>query len=237
MVMLRLRFACLTCCCGLFIGVLMEGAGVLAQRPNRSPGNAGGQRPPIKAPQLPNDPKLQDLHRDFIVKAERLATEYERKQDLDGAQAVYQSLLKLAPDHKLAEQALSRVLEAQAQDKKIVRVSARGEWQDTGVSLLQGKPVHLLAKGQWTVINSVGPAGFEIPKEMRPKDNRIKLGTLIGVVVPEGGNPQAARPFAIGDSHSFTASTDGRLFLRMFDVDPSDNQGIMSVMIRSSFGD
>ncbi len=36
-------------------------------------------------PQLPSDPQLLTLHKEFIAKAERLAVEYERKKQLDKA--------------------------------------------------------------------------------------------------------------------------------------------------------
>ncbi len=217
------------------LAVLNVGVAEIAwpQRPN---GKAQKTPPMPKPPALPADPKLQEIHRDFILKAERLAMEYERKKDLGSAQAVYESLLRIAPDHALADQALKRVLDAQAQDKKLLQVSARGEWQDTGIQLIAGMPVHLLAKGAWKVVNETGPKGIEIPDAMKVKDNRIRLGTLIGAI-SSSGSAQGARPFAIGESLDFTADTSGTLYLRMYDVDPTDNEGFMHVLVRSTFAD
>ncbi len=202
-----------------------------AQRPGTRP---QPQPAELKPPALPEDPKLKDLHREFIVKAERLAMEYERKKDYTAAQSAYESLLRIAPDHSLAKQALQRVLDAQAQDKRLVRVSAKEAWQDTGIKLIAGMPVHILAKGSWTLSHEMGPEGLEIPDEFKLKDNRIKLGTLIGAI-SRSGNVQDARPFRIGDSLDFTADSNGTLFLRMYDIDPSDNDGMMMVLVRSTF--
>lgn len=202
-----------------------------AQRPGTRP---QPKPPEIKLPALPDDPKLKDLHREFIVKAERLAMEYERKKDFTAAQSAYESLLRIAPDHSLAKQALQRVLDAQAQDKRLVRVSAKEAWQDTGIKLIAGMPVHILAKGSWTLSHEMGPEGLVIPDEFKLKDNRIKLGTLIGAI-SQSGNAQDARPFRIGDATDFTADSNGTLFLRMYDIDPADNDGMMMVLVRSTF--
>ena len=48
-------------------------------------------------PQLPSDPQLLSLHKEFVAKAEKLAMEYERKKDLDKAREVYESLVRLVP--------------------------------------------------------------------------------------------------------------------------------------------
>ena len=48
-------------------------------------------------PQLPDDPQLLGLHKEFIAKAERLAVEYERKKQLDKAREVYESMVRLVP--------------------------------------------------------------------------------------------------------------------------------------------
>ncbi|QEG38852.1 hypothetical protein UC8_08100 [Roseimaritima ulvae] len=214
--------------------VLLFGCGTAVSHAQR-PGNRGQTKPAeMQLPKLPDDPKLKDLHREFIVKAERLAMEYERRQEFTAAQSAYESLLRIAPDHSLAKQALQRVLDAQAQDKRLVRVSASEEWQDTGIKLIKGMPVHILAKGTWTLSHEMGPEGLVIPDEYKLKDNRIKLGSLIGVISPSG-NIQDGRPFRIGESKDFTADRGGTLFLRMYDFAPSDNEGTVMVLVRSTF--
>ena len=50
-------------------------------------------------PQLPSDPVLLNLHKEFIAKAEKLAVEYERKKDFDKAREVYESLVRLVPKY------------------------------------------------------------------------------------------------------------------------------------------
>ncbi|MGB0599361.1 MAG: hypothetical protein ACPGLY_21970 [Rubripirellula sp.] len=187
-------------------------------------------------PQLPSDPQLLTLHKEFIAKAERLAVEYERKKQLDKAREVYEAMVRLVPKYGAAEDGLSRVLGSQRySDRKLVNVEANKLWQDTGVVLQQGMPVHTEIKGTWKVVYETGPKGIEIPNEMRPRDNRIKLGTLIGVIASSQAELTEANPFILENGKDFTARKTGRLFLRMFDVDPSDNEGKLYVLIQSTF--
>lgn len=187
-------------------------------------------------PEFPADPQLLSLHKEFIAKAEKLATEYERKKQYAQAREVYESLVRLVPKYAAAEAGLQRVLNSQSlQDKKMTKVMANQLWQDSGVNLRQGMPVHLDVKGSWTVVYETGPEGIEIPKEVKPHDDRIKLGTLIGVVVTSPAELTEEKPFIVQDGQDFIAKKTGRLYLRMFDVDPRDNEGEMYVQIQSTF--
>ena len=187
-------------------------------------------------PQLPSDPQLLTLHREFITKAEKLAAEYERKKQLDKAREVYEAMVRLVPKYGVAEEGLNRVLGGQRfQNRKVVSVDATKLWQDTGITLQQGMPVHVEVKGTWKVVYETGPKGIEIPEPMRPKDNRIKLGSLIGVIVNNPSELAETNPFVVEHGKDFNARKSGRLFLRMFDVDPSDNEGKMYVSVQSTF--
>ncbi len=187
-------------------------------------------------PELPADPQLLSLHREFISKAEKLATEYERKKQFSQAREVYESLVRLVPKYGVAEAGLQRVLNSQSlQDKKLMEVHANQQWQDSGVSLREGMPVHVDVKGTWKVVYETGPKGIEIPNELKPQDGRIKLGTLIAVIVGSPAELADAKPFVLHGSDDFIAKKSGRLYLRMFDVDPSDNEGKLYVLVQSTF--
>ena len=187
-------------------------------------------------PQLPDDPQLLGLHKEFIAKAEKLAAEYERKKQLDKAREVYESMVRLVPKYANAEEGLKRVLGSQRlQDRKLANVSGNQLWQDSGVTLQEGMPVHTEIKGTWKVVYETGPEGIVIPEEFRQRDSRIKLGTLIGVIVNSPAELTEAKPFIIESGKDFTAKKSGRLFMRMYDVDPSDNDGQMYVLIQSTF--
>jgi hypothetical protein len=187
-------------------------------------------------PQLPNDPVLLNLHKEFIAKAEKLAVEYERKKDFDKAREVYESLVRLVPKYGAAEEGLNRILANQRmQDRRLTNIEADQAWQDTGVTLQEGMPVHIEVKGSWKVVYETGPAGVQIPEEFRQRDNRIKLGTLIGVIANAPAELAEERPFVIDNNMNFTAKRTGRLYMRMFDVDPSDNEGKLYVLIQSTF--
>ncbi len=188
-------------------------------------------------PKLPSDPQLLGLHKEFIAKAERMAVEYERKKQYDKAREVYESLVRLVPKYAAAEEGLSRVLANQRlSDRRLTDVEANQQWQDCGVMLQQGMPVRIEVKGTWKVVYETGPKGIEIPEEFRQRDNRIKLGTLIGAVANTPAELAEAKPFVVENGMEFNAKQTGRLYLRMFDVDPTDNEGKLYVLIQSTFG-
>ncbi|MEZ6090960.1 MAG: hypothetical protein R3C05_23655, partial [Pirellulaceae bacterium] len=199
-----------------------------AQRPTRSTrGTADGRS---------GDPELLSLHKEFMSKAEKLALEYERKKDLEAAREVYESMTRLLPEYEGAQLGLKRILNAQStQDRKVVEVQANRDWQDTQINLVEGNPVHIEAKGSWFVVNATDPNGLEIPKEIDPRNNKIKLGTLIGMIVSQPDLTKL-KPFPIGTGTDFIAPESGRLVLRMFDVDPKDNKGSVTVLVQSTFG-
>ncbi len=220
----------------LVVGALLLGAvgmsSVWAQLPvpRPRPKPAGGNQP--QGPVLPSDPRLLELHKDFVLGAEKLAAEYERAKQFDKAKEVYQSILKLIPRYPNAEQGLKAALQAQVSvDKKVLDIQANKEWQPTGVLLSEGMPVRIDTSGRWTFrIEFDGDAaGIEIPKEYRD----FNLGALVGVI--DSGNPKEAKPFLIGQGKEFTADRSGQLWLRMYDFNNTDNSGKISVQIQSTF--
>jgi hypothetical protein len=188
------------------------------------------EKPP---PPRPTDPKLIELHKDFLGKAEKLAEDYEKKRQFEKAREVYEAILRLVPRYPRAEDALQRVTEAEASvDHKKIVVAANKAWQDTGIVLQAGKPVIIQAEGSWTfkMTHTVSPDGVEIPKELRD----FNLGALVAVIVTSN-DPKEFKPFLVGAHKEFTAEQTGRLMLRMYDSDPSDNNGQVSVMVQSTF--
>lgn len=188
-------------------------------------------------PKLPADPQLLSLHKEFIAKAEKLAAEYERKKQLDQAREVYEAMVRLVPNYGPAEAGVGRIRKMQLlKDRKLTEVLATKGWQDSGAALQKGMPVHIEVKGVWKVVLQTGPEGIVIPDEARPKDNRIKLGTLIGVIANSPSEFEKGKHFIVKPGMDFTAEKSGHLYLRMFDLDPSDNEGKMMVLVQSSFG-
>ena len=183
------------------------------------------------------DPQLMTLHKEFVAKAEKLAIEYERKKQFDQAREVYSSLVRLIPNYTPAEDGLARILNNQtAQDKRLATVLANQAWQDSGASLIDGVPVRIETKGTWKVVVETDSRGIELTEEQKPRDNRIKLGTLVGVIANTPAELASERPFAIESGNVFIAQKTGQLYLRMFDIDPADNDGKLLVLIQSTFG-
>lgn len=188
-------------------------------------------------PVLPSDPELLSLHREFISKAEKLAVEYERKKQYGKAREVFEAMSRLVPKYPEAEAGVKRMLQKQAaEDRKLAKVDASGGWQDSGAQLQKGMPVHVEVKGTWSVVLETGPEGVQIPENIKPRDSRIKLGTLVGVIASSPSELDSGKPFVVKSGADFVADKSGRLFLKMFDIDPSDNRGEMLVLIQSTFG-
>ena len=107
------------------------------------------------------------------------------------------------------------------------------DWQDTGIDLIAGKPLQILASGTWVFHLEVETSaeGLTIPKELRD----FPLGCLIGYVSYPGIDPKEARPFVVAGDEPMIVEHSGRLFLRMYDTDPRDNTGVLKVEIRGTF--
>ncbi len=203
-----------------------------AQRPGprrRPPARSSKKEPP---PPRPTDPRLVEIFREFLAKAEKLGAQYEKQRKWDQALEVYESILRLLPKYPPAVEAVRRI-RAQMATAKRVQVTIRADqgWQDTGVILQPGKPVTILARGSWVVRmqHQVGPDGIAIPKELRD----FNLGALVGIVASK--DPKKQKPFLVGSRLSFVPREPGRLFLRMYDSNPADNEGSLTVVIQGSF--
>ncbi len=208
----------------------------MAQPPRRGQkrganGNSA-ERKPAKAAPLPNDKRLLALHKQFMTDAEKLALEYEQDEEWDRAKAVYQEILKLLPQHvgAAARLKLLRAREANANVQQFT-IQANEEWQDTFIDVEEGRPVSIRAGGAWTFNLSikVGPDGIQIPKELK----EYNMGCLIGVIRTPGDSKLQA--FVVGKEKKFVAEKSGRLFLRMYDISPLDNEGELAVEVRGTY--
>lgn len=224
--------------------VAQQGGKGRPQRPDRSikapqgskqnsKEKGNGEEEAKKPKPLPSDPRLLAFHKDFVIKATKLAQEYERNHDWGKARSCYEEILKLVPNEPQTQQRLEQILEKEATaDRKVMEIFANRDWQDTGVVVQAGKPVRIRASGTWTfkMSHNLSPSGMQIPKELRD----FNLGALVGVV--NAGDPEAAKPFLVGEEYEFTATENGRLLLRMYDSDVSDNQGKITVEVTGTFG-
>ncbi|MEL6894893.1 MAG: hypothetical protein AAFP90_02185 [Planctomycetota bacterium] len=185
---------------------------------------------------MPTDPQLRQLQLEYVQRVEKIAGEHERKKDFEKAREAYESLVRLLPGYRAAGEGVKRMLQAQAQrDRKVVPVLANQLWQDTGVILLKGMPAHFDVSGTWRVVLETDASGVEIPEKLRIRDNRVRLGSLLGIIVTDSSEFETKKPFAIRAGDDFVAPETGRLFLRMYDIDPTDNEGELKVLIESTF--
>lgn len=210
------------------LALLVTGA-LLAQRPKGAAPSPGDKKNEVR---LPDDPKLLKLHEEFVTKAEKLAKDYEKDEKVEKAVACYEEILRLVPNYPKAVAALTKIRQREATaDKKIFEVQADKGWQDSGVTLIQGKPVSIRASGKWIfrMEHELGPDGIPIPEDLR----EFNLGSLLGLVVD--GDPKDAKPFLVGSGTEFVSEVSGKLLLRMYDGKMEDNAGKMKVEIVGTF--
>lgn len=194
---------------------------------DRDNGDRGG-----KQAKLPQDQKLLDALKKYVMEAEKLAADYERTGKLDEAKACYEEMLRVVPSYEEAKAKLEKIKGKElTAEKRIMLVQANKSWQDTNVDCVAGKPVAILADGQWTfrLTREVTADGIEIPKELRD----FPIGALVGVI--RGGSDEDSKPFLIGSKLEFTPKQSGRLWLCVYDNDPADNQGRLNVTITGTF--
>jgi hypothetical protein len=188
------------------------------------------EKPKVKP--LPDDKKLLALHLDFVKKAMNLADEYEKTKDWGKARAVYEEILKLVPQYPSANAKLAEMLQREAgAQKTTVTVKADSDWQDSGIELIEGKPIVIEVTGTWVFRLEVETTadGLSIPKELRD----FPLGCLVGMIPSD--DPKLAKPFVLGSGKQFISDRSGTLYLRMYDTDPSDNRGSLKVEIHGTF--
>jgi hypothetical protein len=218
-----------------------------AQAPRRPPGfgprpggqgGPGGNRPnqgdDAEEYKPPDDPKIVDLYKTMILGMEKLAADYEKTNQSDKARACYEEILRVAPKYTPVLEKMKTIkIKEQIADRKPFEVLANKTWQDTGVTVIEGKPVTIKANGTWTLKMTypLSPDGIEIPEELR----NFPLGALVGAIAEPGTTPSEMKPFLVGSSKSFDAPKNGRLLLRIYDSDPDDNTGKLSVVIEGTF--
>jgi len=196
-------------------------------------GRGGNNAQPKPEFKLPDDPRLIEMHKTFVLGVEKLATEYERTNQIDKARSCYEEILRLVPTYTPATEKLAGIQQREATaERRSMDVYANKGWQDAGLNIVAGKPVSVKSSGIWTMkmTYNLPPDGIEIPKELRD----YPLGALVGKI---GTSPtdEEGKVFLIGSSTSIIADRDGRLFLRMYDSDPEDNIGKLTVSIEGTF--
>jgi hypothetical protein len=182
---------------------------------------------------LPEDQKLLDALKKYILEADKVATEYERTGQLDKAKACYEEMLRVVPSFEDAKAKLDKIKGKElTAEKRTMLIQSNKGWQDTNIDCVAGKPVAILADGAWTfrLTKEVTADGIEIPKELRD----FPLGALVGVI-RNGSSTEEPKPFLVGSKSEFMPKQSGRLWLCVYDNDPTDNQGRLNVTISGTF--
>ncbi|MBC7856803.1 MAG: hypothetical protein IAF94_25515 [Pirellulaceae bacterium] len=188
------------------------------------------EKPKVKP--LPDDPRLVSLHSEFVKKAVKLANEYEGDKEWGKSRAVYEEILKLVPQYAAANTKREEMIQREAgAQKSLVTVKADTAWQDSGIELIEGKPIIIQVTGTWVFHLEVETTadGLSIPKELRD----FPLGCLVGMIPSD--DPKLAKPFVLGSGKQFISDRSGKLYLRMYDTDPRDNRGSLKVEIHGTF--
>lgn len=216
-------------------GVVLA-SGTLAMgfaRPKRGAANAnagGGNQGQLD---ISSNPRVAKIQKEAVIELARLAKEYEKGKDTESARECYEQILRVVPNHPEAKKALDNIRDKElTAESKTMIVKATEKWQDTGIDVIANRPLTITADGTWTfkMTRVLEADGMEIPEEMK----EFNLGQLVGQI-ETAGDPKDVKPFAIGKEATIEPTESGRLWLRMYDYDPSDNAGKISVVIQGTF--
>lgn len=195
----------------------------------------GREKEEEKVKPLPNDPELLNLHRDFVNKAEKLAQKYERDKQWSKAKDCYEQILRLVPQYPAAKQKVQDLLQMESvAQTHVVVLPANEKWKDTGLLLIEDRPVSIRATGTWTfrLTGEVSANGLKVPEELREFDP----GCLVGMIIPpDTTDVKEIKPFMIGTEKQFLAPRSGRLFVQIYDNDVRDNEGELTLEIKGTF--
>ncbi len=223
----------------LILGLNLASPGQPGKRPPRKPPNGNPTNPDDPVPEPPSppavlvaDPKFQNVYNEFVSRAEKLAEEYEKTKQFDKAKASWEEIARLVPNYEKAKHMVEQYNQRETvAEKRSIDILANKDWQDTGVTVIPGKPIHITAKGTWTFTLSreITPDGIEIPKELRD----YPLGALVGII--QTTDPKEMKAFVVGSEKSFVADKGGKLLLKMYHNNPIENKGKLSVDIQGTF--
>jgi hypothetical protein len=183
-----------------------------------------------------SDPDLIKLHMAFLKDAEKLAIKYEKDKQWSKAKDCYEQMLKLAPQHPGVKAKYEQLLQMEAGAQSHVLVlGATESWKDTGIIVLEDRPVTIRASGTWSfrLAADVTAAGLKFPEDLREFDP----GCLVGMIVPPDVKDfkKEVKPFLIGTEKQLLAPKTGRLYVQMYDNNVDDNEGELTIEIRGTF--
>lgn len=206
-----------------------------SKRPRNAPSRSAATGEPTDEAKggISSDPRMANIQKDFVRETARLAQEYEKKQDIDGARNCYEQILLLMPEHPGAKEALDKLRQEELNaDSIVVPVHANKGPQDTHVNVIANRPITIHAEGSWTfrMERELTAKGMQIPDELRDFD----LGALVGII-HTGEDLKDVKPFLVGEDMELIPEKSGRLLLFMFDNDYKDNTGRLNVEIRGTF--
>ncbi|MCX6238843.1 MAG: hypothetical protein NTY07_14985, partial [Bacteroidia bacterium] len=120
------------------------------------------------------------------------------------------------------------VLFAFSLSAQIVKVDGKKIWTDAGVDVVKGQQISLTASGRVYANNTVqcGPEGIT----NRPDWNTycVVNGKPVAGLIMKIGN---GNPFFAGNSYTFSAPQNGRIFLGVNDKDVGNNKGEFIVIL------
>lgn len=204
----RLPFAGSKTVCSLAAALLAFSMSVDSAEAQRS---RGGQ------PNLTTlDRKAEDAQDAFMRTSAELAREYEDLGELERAQAVLRTMLKLNPSAKQIEDKIKELDEIRlSQNEAAIEVDPTRGWVSAKVGVEKGNKIRFLAEGECrvTISQMVSPDGVPSGDVKTELVSGVPLGALMGLIVDQKG--KSGKPFAIGQKTEATADTTGQLFLRV----------------------
>lgn len=159
-------------------------------------------------------------------------------RSLQGARGAYTArILPLTGASAVAAAAPATASSSGRQLRKQIDVPAERDWTDTGLDLLAGDKLRIIAEGtiNYASTKSSGPAGGD--RDWRDLLRALPVndagrGALIGLI----GQAGTATPFYVGTEANFEVDRNGRLFLGTNDDDYRNNRGSFRVTVEITPG-
>ena len=184
------------------------------------------------------DKEADRLQQEFVDGLVKLADGYEEAGDLDRAEATLARVLSLDPKRDSVQQRLDDMKNRVFADNEVeLELDVTRGWVATGLKVRKGEAVRIAADGSYKFIvnTTLSPDGVSTEDVQREMVAGIKLGELMGVVLPqpEGKQkPKLGNPFAVGRQKEIKPEVSGLLFLRV--NIPSGTKSLGSLKVKLS---
>ncbi len=162
------------------------------------------------------DQKAAAAQEQFLNSQAELAREYEEIGEIEKAQSVLRTMLKLSPDLTQIRDKIEALEESRIAGNEVtMEIDPSRGWMPTNVAVQKDKIIRFESTGEFRMLinQTVTPSGFQTEDVKTDLAAGVPLGALMGLIVD--GKGKSGDPFAVGQKSEVKASQEGQLFVRV----------------------